>query len=384
MNRIFNSKTETATKLEYLNEYTDVFFSRSQYYNDLLVHTCIDVIAKHVGKLTARVIKNGAPVTDTPLYRVLTLEPNPYMTAYDLQYKTAAGVMKNQNAYIKIVRDGAGAVRELWPLDFQTVEAMEKDNDVFLKFVFKKGKTAIIPYADIIHIRSKFQDGEFIAHTDDNLNDNLALINTLQQSFKNAAINSGRIRGVVQITGQAGNAKWEEKAKAINESIHNSETGGIVATDSSVTFTPCNTNPVAADHSQLDYIRENIYRYYGTSDAIISNTYSEPQWQAFYESTIEPIAIRLSQEMSRKLLSPTEKKSGYAIVFDANRLAYADTKTKVELIRQLRPLGILTVNQSLEIMNLPPVADGDTRIQTLNAVNTDIVDDYQMKGGENG
>ena len=315
---------------------------------------------------------------------MLTLEPNPYMTTYDLQYKTAAGVMKNQNAYIKIVRDGAGSVRELWPLDFQTVEAMEKDNDVFLKFVFKKGKTAIIPYADIIHIRSKFQDGEFIAHTDDNLNDNLALINTLQQSFKNAAINSGRIRGVVQITGQAGNAKWEEKAKAINESIHNSETGGIVATDSSVTFTPCNTNPVAADHSQLDYIRENIYRYYGTSDKIISNTYSEPEWQAFYESTIEPIAIRLSQEMTRKLLSPTEKKSGYAVVFDANRLAYADTKTKVELIRQLRPLGILTVNQSLEIMNLPPVADGDTRIQTLNAVNTDIVDDYQMKGGENG
>ena len=88
--------------------------------------------------------------------------------------------------------------------------------------------------------------------------------------------------------------------------------------------------------------------------------------------------------MTRKLLSPTEKKSGYAVVFDANRLAYADTKTKVELIRQLRPLGILTVNQSLEIMNLPPVADGDTRIQTLNAVNTDIVDDYQMKGGENG
>ena len=72
----------------------------------------------------------------------------------------------------------------------------------------------------------------------------------------------------------------------------------------------------------------------------------------------------------------------------ANRLTYASTDTKVELIRQLRPLGILTTNQSLEIMNLPPIADGDDRVQTLNVANTDIVSQYQMsqadsqKGGE--
>ena len=39
-------------------------------------------------------------------------------------------------------------------------------------------------------------------------------------------------------------------------------------------------------------------------------------------------------------------------------------------------------------MNLPPIADGDDRVQTLNVANTDIVSQYQMsqtdsqKGGE--
>lgn len=48
------------------------------------------------------------------------------------------------------------------------------------------------------------------------------------------------------------------------------------------------------------------------------------------------------------------------------------------MIRQLRPLGVLTTNQCLEIMNLPPVDDGDDRlVQTLNLVNTQLVDEYQ-------
>ena len=111
------------------------------------------------------------------------------------------------------------------------------------------------------------------------------------------------------------------------------------------------------------------------------------QWSSFYESTLEPIALQLAQEFTRKIFSPSEIRAGNRIVFDANRLSYADTKTKTEMIRQLRPLGILTTNQCLEIMNLPPVEDGDDRVQTLNVADVNIVDGYQTgneskSGGE--
>ena len=42
------------------------------------------------------------------------------------------------------------------------------------------------------------------------------------------------------------------------------------------------------------------------------------------------------------------------------------------------PLGLFTVNQALEILNLPSVEDGERRVQTLNVANTKIVDEYQM------
>ena len=47
------------------------------------------------------------------------------------------------------------------------------------------------------------------------------------------------------------------------------------------------------------------------------------------------------------------------------------------MIKELRPLGILSTNDSLSIMGLPPVENGDDRIQSLNHVNTDLVNEYQ-------
>ena len=48
------------------------------------------------------------------------------------------------------------------------------------------------------------------------------------------------------------------------------------------------------------------------------------------------------------------------------------------MIRELMPMGLLTVNQALEILNLPSVPEGDRRIQSLNYVDADKAEAYQM------
>ena len=48
------------------------------------------------------------------------------------------------------------------------------------------------------------------------------------------------------------------------------------------------------------------------------------------------------------------------------------------MIKELVPYGILTINQALEILNLPAVEDGDRRLQTLNVVNAQKADQYQI------
>lgn len=42
------------------------------------------------------------------------------------------------------------------------------------------------------------------------------------------------------------------------------------------------------------------------------------------------------------------------------------------------PLGMLTINQGLEILNLPSIPDGDKRLQTLNVVDAAKANQYQL------
>jgi hypothetical protein len=52
------------------------------------------------------------------------------------------------------------------------------------------------------------------------------------------------------------------------------------------------------------------------------------------------------------------------------------------MAKELMPNGILTINEMREIMELAPVEGGDKRLVTLNVVDTDIANEYQL--GKNG
>ena len=84
-------------------------------------------------------------------------------------------------------------------------------------------------------------------------------------------------------------------------------------------------------------------------------------------------------EFTRKIFNDREQAYGNAIVFDSGRLQFTSNATKVQLIKELMPMGLLTVNQALEILNLPSVKDGDKRLQKLDFIDQSIAADYQLK-----
>ena len=71
----------------------------------------------------------------------------------------------------------------------------------------------------------------------------------------------------------------------------------------------------------------------------------------------------------------------HEFVLESNRLQFASNSSKTNILKELMPLGILTLNQALEVLNLPPVEDGDKRLQTLNVVNAAKADEYQLDEG---
>lgn len=170
----------------------------------------------------------------------------------------------------------------------------------------------------------------------------------------------------------------QEKERFIKDYLQITNSGGIVATDQKTEYIPITGSNLVIDEKQIGAIKTKIYDYLGVSERIVNSSYTEDEWAAFYESTIEPIALQLSLEFTRKILSVREQAFGNQIIFESGRLQFSSNATKINLISQLIPYGLLTINQALEILNLPQVKDGDKRLQTLNVVDAQKANKYQL------
>jgi hypothetical protein len=69
------------------------------------------------------------------------------------------------------------------------------------------------------------------------------------------------------------------------------------------------------------------------------------------------------------------------ITFTAERLEFSSAKTRISLLRELLPFGVISINEARKLLALPEVEDGDKRLQSLNYADTQIVDHYQTESG---
>lgn len=360
----------------------------SEIYNDLTVRSCVDTIARHVSKLKpVHIIKDedGRHLQSTTINSLLNSRPNIYMNTADFLYKVTSQLLYYGNAFIFLQKDTQNNIIGFYPIDFATCELKEVNNALYLKFNFYTGKTIAVPYTDIIHIRRNFSSHDFLGQDAyQPLQETLSNLFKARRSISNKVENSGKISGVLKIKGNVGQENWITQAKtfAKNFMSFSNDTGGIAAVDSSTDFVPITNKVESAEDTQLKYLQSEVYSYFGLTEAIVSGNYTETEWQAFYESIIESIKIQLSQEFTAKVFTDQERKYGNLIDFNSNRLTYASTANKVSMVKELGALGLLTTNEARELFDLPPVEDGDRRLVSLNYINADKADEYQLKEKE--
>lgn len=360
----------------------------SEIYNDLTVRSCVDTIARHVSKLKpVHIIKDedGRHLQSTIINSLLNSRPNIYMSTADFLYKVTSQLLYYGNAFIFLQKDTQNNIIGFYPIDFATCELKEVNNALYLKFNFYTGKTIAVPYTDIIHIRRNFSSHDFLGQDAyQPLQETLSNLFKARRSISNKVENSGKISGVLKIKGNVGQENWITQAKtfAKNFMSFSNDTGGIAAVDSSTDFVPITNKVESAEDTQLKYLQSEVYSYFGLTESIVSGNYTETEWQAFYESIIESIKIQLSQEFTAKVFTDQERKYGNLIDFNSNRLTYASTANKVSMVKELGALGLLTTNEARELFDLPPVEDGDKRLVSLNYINADKADEYQLKEKE--
>lgn len=381
--RIFNRQT-TAQKSKMIEETASFSIYSGDAYSSDVYREGVDAIARNAGKLKgSHVIKykdHDRVDGDCQLNRLLQVRPNPFMSAYDFTYKLVTRLFLYNNAFAFIDRDDRGVVRGLYPITASHVDLLADQNgELFCQFTIRNGRQIIFSYRDVIHLRRFFNDDDILGADNSAITPGLELAQTQNDGII-AGIKSGAsIRGILKFTQIMSPTKLKEERDAfVNDYLEIGNDGGVVATDQKMDYQPIESKPIILDADQTKAIRSKIFSYLGVTEEIVSSSYTEDQFASFYESTIEPIATALSQEMTAKLFTEREQSFGNEIIFESGRLQFTSNSTKVNLIAQLMPMGLLTINQALEILNLPGVVDGDRRLQALNMIDADQANKYQI------
>jgi len=361
-------------------------FTGDAYSNDVF-REAVDAIARNAGKLKgSHVIKyrdHDREEGDCKINRLLQVRPNPYMSAYDFIYKLVTRLYLYNNSFAYIDRDQRGNVVGLYPITASHIDLLaDQSGRLYCSFLMKSGREVVLPYDDMIHLRRFFNDDDILGADNTAIAPGLELSQTQNEGLVNGIKSGASIRGILKFTQIMSPEKLKkEKDAFVADYLEIGNDGGVVATDQKMDYQPIESKPIVLNADQTKAIREKIFSYLGVTEAIVSSSYTEDQFSAFYESTIEPIATALSQEMTAKIFSEREQAFGNEIIFESGRLQFTSNSTKVNLIAQLVPLGLLTVNQALEILNLPGVADGDRRLQALNMIDVDQAIKYQIGEG---
>ncbi|MDF2985727.1 MAG: phage portal protein [Eubacterium sp.] len=355
-----------------------------------LIGSIANAIATNVGKLSPQVIRKdskGMTIKNDPLSKLLNIRPCLEMSTYDFLYRIASDLVYTSNAFAILFYDESFLnITSIQPVTVTRYNIFEDaQGNIFFKFTWDyDNKEYTVPYQSVIHIKGRYNKKRFMGTPPDlDLQSTLDLLETTYQGIKNSVKNSATLRGYLKYNNFIDDKTLQQKVNEFQTAYMSaSNEGGIGGLDNAMEFKEITQRPATIQTLQMQFFRENIYRYYNLNEKILTSTANAEEWNAFYENVIEPIAIQLSLEFMFKCLTERERGFGNKIIFTANRLQYASIDTRLKMIEALFDRGLMTINEGRDIMYLPPVEDGDVRMISLNYVNVDNQDIYQVgKGG---
>ncbi|MCM1218123.1 MAG: phage portal protein [Lachnospiraceae bacterium] len=387
--------TKQSTHADMLNGFTPIFsqFGDDVYASDV-VQQAVGCIVREMKKLNPTHVRETgsdmSPVNNS-VQKVLDM-PNELMTTADFLEKITWQLFFNYNCfilptyYVWTDKKGKGhrQYTGLYPLAPTQVDFIQDASDaLYAKLTFANNFETTVRYSDLIHIRHNFSVNEFMGGDEDGQPDNGALLKTLDlnttllQGIANAMKSSFAVNAIVKYNTLLDDGKMEAAVRELEERLRNSESG-ILPIDLKGEYIPMERNVKLVDEATLKFIDEKILRHFGVPLSILSGDYTKAQYEAFYQKTLEPLAVSISQAFTRTLFTERERAFGNKIVLYPKDLIFMSTEQTLEMIRLLGDSGGLYENEKRTALGLRPLPELEgVRKQSLNYVDVDIAAQYQ-------
>ena len=349
------------------------------------VRAAVDAWARNAAKIQPRHIRRAGGRRETVhdgLERILQTRPNPYMTAYAFYYRVAAQFVVYNNAFILPVFDG-GKLTALYPINASRVDLVEDMGGMYARLTFATGNVYTVPYEHLVHLRRHYLDNDIFGDDNRPLLPALETADAFNQSMSKFAKLVSVIRGVLEamtVTKQEDLKARRDEFVRDNFSME-ANGSGVIITDSKHKYTPIQQKETPIPTGQLEFVRREIYDYFGMNEAIVQNKATPEEMDAFYRGQLVPFYMQLAQGLTNAIFTEREQSFGNEVLCEMDRIQFETLDKRVEAAQFLTNIGALELDQVLEVFGFPPIGgeEGKRRVQTLNMVNAAIADKYQLE-----
>jgi HK97 family phage portal protein len=320
--------------------------------------------------------------------------PNRLMTTSEMLEKTVWLLLMNYNAFIvptyyTWVDEKTGVERRyydgLYPINPTQVDFIEDAGGrLFVHFLFWNGYDTTIAYDDLIHIKYNYSVNQYMGGNEFGQPDHRALLDTLElndsllKGIAKAMKSSYAINGVVKYNTLMDDGKTEAALKELETKLRNSESG-FLPLDLKAEFTPLPHTASLVDEATLKFIDGKILRNWGVPLSILTGDYTKEQYEAFYQKTLEPLIVAISQAFTKKMFTDRERAFGNKIELYPKELIFMTVSQTLEMINMLSPTGGLFENEKRVALGLRPLPELEgKRYMSLNWIDANNAYQYQV------
>lgn len=371
-------------------------FGQNIYASDVVVQALKCIVDEMMKLVPTHVRYNGSdpvPIKGSTVQDVLD-NPNELMTTSEFIEKLTWLLLMNYNAFVipvyrTWVDEQTGQERRyydaLYPINPTQVDFIEDESGrLFIKFTFWNGYETTIPYDDVIHIRINYAVNQYMGGNESGQPDHSALLSTLDLNYKmlqgiaKAMNASYAINGIVKYNTLMDDGKTEAALRDMEKKLRNSE-NGFLPLDMKAEFIPFKREVSMIDGDTLKFIDEKILRNFGVPLNILTGDYTKDQYEAFYQKTLEPLIIAISQAFTKKLFTQRERAFGNKVSLYPKELIFMTIQQTLEMINTLAPTGGLFENEKRVALGLKPLPELEgKRFMSLNWIDANNADQYQV------
>ena len=335
-------------------------------------YRCVTLLSESVASLRLQYMqrKGGRYQEDieSDFHYLLTVQPQPEMSAFSFWSMTVQLMLLDGNAYI-YPRYVMGELTDLVLCHPKSVSQDPLTNRYFVSDAFN-GVYGTFEEKDIIHLYLHTADGRrgesVIAHARRTMD----IASTADAETENRFVNGGSVRGIISNDktttgfGEYQDKELERTAESVDSRFSRGER--IVSVPGQVDFKQISLSSVDMQflESRRFTVRE-ICRFFGVHPSFVfddtSSNYKSAEMAnvAFLSNTLDPILKRIECELTRKLI-PREMCCKRKFQFDRRGIYSMDLQSLADYQKKTIESGIYTVNDWRRIENQPTIEGGDT------------------------